>query len=97
MTKETMPETNRSPVAENVRLTSLNFEEATRSLTHAERYAMQFAMKLSFGELTITLPRGPSFVVGGTGDGPKADLIVHDLSCARRLLSGGDIGFAEAY
>ncbi|MGL4728861.1 MAG: class I SAM-dependent methyltransferase [Bosea sp. (in: a-proteobacteria)] len=97
MTKETMPETNRSPVAENVRLTSQNFEAATRSLTHAERYAMQFAMKLSFGELTITLPRGPSFVVGGTGDGPKADLIVHDLSFARRLLSGGDIGFAEAY
>jgi cyclopropane-fatty-acyl-phospholipid synthase len=85
------------PDAGHVRLTPENFAAATEGLSRAERYAMQFAMKLSFGELTITLPHGARFLVGGAAEGPKADITVHDIAFARRLLSGGDIGFAEAY
>ncbi len=74
-----------------------NFDIVTRGFSRAERYALGFAMKLSFGKLTITLPNGGVVVVGGHAPGPEADIIVHDIGFARRLLSGGDIGFAEAY
>jgi cyclopropane-fatty-acyl-phospholipid synthase len=91
--------TNTLPPAspEGVRLTALNFAAVTAGLSHAEKYAMGFAMKLAHGQLTITLPHGERFIVGPGGEGLEADMVVHDLGFARRLISEGDLGFAEAY
>jgi cyclopropane-fatty-acyl-phospholipid synthase len=90
-------EANASGEAGAVRLTAANFDMATARLSGAERHAMRFAMKLAHGQLTITLPHGERFIVGPGGEGLAADMTVHDLGFARRLLSDGDLGFAEAY
>lgn len=49
------------------------------------------------GALTVLMPDGETHVVPGTGEGPEAVLRIRDLACLRRVLTGGDIGFAEGY
>ena len=55
--------------------------------------------KLPKGRLTLGLPDGSRRVfVGQTLQaGPDASLEIRDLRALRRLLSGGDLGFAESY
>jgi cyclopropane-fatty-acyl-phospholipid synthase len=52
---------------------------------------------LECGELVIDVPAGRSFVLRGPRPGPQARLAIHSWRVFGRLLSGGDIGFAEAY
>jgi cyclopropane-fatty-acyl-phospholipid synthase len=49
------------------------------------------------GALSVCLPDGRSFRVGGAEPGPEARLIVRDYRFIGRCLTGGDIGFAEGY
>ncbi len=49
------------------------------------------------GRLTIVLPDGRAFLFEGSEPGVEATFEVRDYAFARRLASGGDIGFAEAY
>jgi cyclopropane-fatty-acyl-phospholipid synthase len=49
------------------------------------------------GALTWVLPSGREFTVGGQNPGPQARLVIRDFKFVRRVLTGGDIGFAEGY
>lgn len=49
------------------------------------------------GTLTVTLPGGEIRRFGGTGPGPNARLQIHSGRAVRRLITGGDLGFAESY
>lgn len=51
----------------------------------------------SRGELTVVLPGGQNRRLHGRIEGPSAVLTVRDHRFARRVLTGGDIGFAEGY
>ena len=51
----------------------------------------------SYGRLTRPPARRSRFRFSGTQPGPAAEMTVHDLGFARRLLEGGDIGIGEAY
>ena len=51
---------------------------------------------LTVGRLTIELPGGGRLACGG-GPGPEARLTLNNWRAARRIVSGGDIGFAEGY
>ena len=49
------------------------------------------------GSLAVTLPDGRLLIGRGAADGPAGAITLHRWRVLRRLLLGGDIGFAEAY
>ncbi|HTZ71248.1 MAG TPA: cyclopropane-fatty-acyl-phospholipid synthase family protein [Acetobacteraceae bacterium] len=55
------------------------------------------AQRLTTGSLAITMPGGARIVNPGFSPGPSAELVLHRWRALRRLLIGGDLGFAEAY
>ena len=70
----------------------------------AARTPRVFAMLLrllasnwTYGRLTVHLPNGEAHVVEGEQPGPSGVMHVKDYGFARRVLSAGDIGFAEGY
>jgi len=50
-----------------------------------------------FGGITFVLPSGREIPISGSEPGPSARLIIHDYRCMARVMSAGDIGFAEGY
>jgi cyclopropane-fatty-acyl-phospholipid synthase len=52
---------------------------------------------LRYGSLTVTLPSGQKFVRAGGEPGPEASVVLHRWRALRRLFTGGDIGFAQAW
>jgi len=50
-----------------------------------------------WGSMTFMLPSGREVAVRGSQPGPDAKVIIHDFRCVRRLMSAGDIGFAEGF
>ena len=55
------------------------------------------ASNWSIGSVTFVLPSGQELYIRGDVAGPDSRLIVKDFNFIRRVLSAGDIGFAEAY
>ncbi|HEY9218783.1 MAG TPA: cyclopropane-fatty-acyl-phospholipid synthase family protein [Phenylobacterium sp.] len=49
------------------------------------------------GTLTFELPSGRELRLAGAKPGPEARILVNDYRFMRRVLSAGDIGFAEGY
>ncbi len=49
------------------------------------------------GTVTFVLPSGRELRIAGSDAGPDARLIIRDFRCMRRILAGGDIGFAEGF
>ncbi|HAA93363.1 MAG TPA: hypothetical protein DCE33_13010, partial [Rhodospirillaceae bacterium] len=52
---------------------------------------------VAVGDLTITTPQNKAYRFAGTHKGPQADLKILKSGFARKLLTGGDVGFAEAF
>lgn len=78
-----------SPVRANAaRIASLNAPAGAKAVLFA-------CLKVSGGPLTMRLPDGQALLFGA-GDAP-VELNVHDWAFARRLLSDGDIGFADGF
>ncbi len=91
-----MPDGGRM-LEEPLRVTRETLERISRDLPFVVRKAFGYAVCLSHGRLTATFPNGKRYLFEGTEPGPNAEIRIHDLSFAKRLLEGGDIGFAEAY
>ena len=53
--------------------------------------------RLECGDLTVILADGQRLVARGSTEGPSGHIHLHRGRALRRLLTGGDIGFAEAY
>jgi cyclopropane-fatty-acyl-phospholipid synthase len=49
------------------------------------------------GRLTIVLPSGARVEHIGSEAGPDATMVLHNHRVLRRILTGGDVGFAEGY
>jgi cyclopropane-fatty-acyl-phospholipid synthase len=49
------------------------------------------------GRLTIVMPSGDRIDHQAATEGPEAVLVFHRWRALRRLIAGGDVGFAEAY
>jgi cyclopropane-fatty-acyl-phospholipid synthase len=71
--------------------------EHVAGLPFAARKALEFAAGLRTGSLLVSLPDGRTLRFAGEKPGPEAQLVVRDLSFARRFTEGGDIGIAESY
>jgi cyclopropane-fatty-acyl-phospholipid synthase len=61
------------------------------------RAGLLLALRIDWGTLIITLPDGRRLRFHGKAPGIEAELVIHDLSLARRLFLGGNVGLAEAY
>jgi cyclopropane-fatty-acyl-phospholipid synthase len=59
--------------------------------------AKMAAQNWRFGVLTFVLPSGREITIGGDQPGPHARLVIHDFRFVRRVLTAGDIGFAEGF
>jgi cyclopropane-fatty-acyl-phospholipid synthase len=64
---------------------------------YADRWIGHVIRSLKVGHLTIQTPSGARVEGRGDIDGPRATLILHRWRTMRRLMLGGDVGFAEAY
>jgi cyclopropane-fatty-acyl-phospholipid synthase len=67
------------------------------NLPYAARKAFELATRIERGSLLAQLPDGRRLLFKGAQPGPEAVILMHDLSFARRLAGGGEVGFAEAY
>ncbi|MDA1308490.1 MAG: cyclopropane-fatty-acyl-phospholipid synthase [Proteobacteria bacterium] len=61
------------------------------------RLAFFALRRLQRGSLTVVLPDGRRFEFAGPHTGPRAEVHLSDQSAVKRLLLGGDLGFAESY
>lgn len=53
--------------------------------------------KVEYGQLLIQLPSGEAIHCAGPHPGPVGTIVLHRWRALRRMVVGGDIGFAEAY
>ncbi len=65
--------------------------------TLAGKWLFKLLSGIRTGTLTITLPGGERQTLSGPAQGPTADIDIHSWRAVRRILAGGDIGFAEGY
>ena len=72
-------------------------DSALRSVPFLLRRLLKIAARLPVGTLDITLPDGRRLRFSGEEPEPRAVLMIHDAVCVRRLMIGGDLGFAESY
>lgn len=67
-------------------------------LNPAARGIYKLLRHIAHGTLTIRLPdRSTRIFEGNASKHPKAEVIIHDPSVFRRVITGGDIGFAQCY
>ena len=76
---------------------SINPKLSLSSRSAVEAFLRRMVGDLEHGELVIETPAGDQLVLGGRRTGPEAKVIIHRWRCLWRLVSGWDIGFAEAY
>ena len=67
------------------------------NLPTSVRLAFLALTKTKIGSLIIELPDGRSFLFDQGKAGPSGKICVRDTKMAGRVLSGGDVGFAESY
>ena len=53
--------------------------------------------RLAVGDITVVLPDGSQRSFTGAEPGPSAFMQIHRDRLARRALTGGTLGFCEAY
>ncbi len=68
-----------------------------RRESFALRAILMAAARIELGELTVFTPTGYRHLFAGARPGPVATLSLHTKRAARRILFGGNVGFAEAY
>jgi cyclopropane-fatty-acyl-phospholipid synthase len=94
MTTDAYPST---PMATTFEVTRETLRRASAGLPSPVRLALNYALKVRKGVLTIAFPDQRRLVFRGEQDGPAAEMVIRDYAFARRLMLNGDLGFAEAY
>jgi cyclopropane-fatty-acyl-phospholipid synthase len=77
--------------------TAANQRSVGTSIPRAARLLFAVLSKLHHGRLDVVAPRGQLFSFSGTLPGPVACVELRNWDVCRDILSGGDIGFAEAF
>jgi len=65
--------------------------------TPSARLLRRLLNQVRYGRLVIVLPSGKSLVAQGSLPGADAKIILNNWRSVRRMVTGGDIGFAQAY
>ena len=79
------------------RLDDAAAETARRISGFWPRILASAVRRMAAGQLTLIGPGGEREVIAGEAPGPKATLAIRRPRAVRRLLAGGDVGFAESY
>lgn len=53
--------------------------------------------KIDCGQILLQTPGGRDILIGGKRSGEQANVTIHRWKCMLRLLTSGDLGFAEGY
>ena len=61
------------------------------------RFALHRLLKLKFGTIVVVLPDNRALRFEGEEAGPEARLELANYAIVRKVLAGGDVGFAESY
>ena len=69
----------------------------TTGLSLGRRFLIHLARQVEHGQLLIRMPSGEAIHTTGPHPGPSGTLVLHRWRGVRRLLMGGDIGFAKSY
>jgi len=80
-----------------IEVTPANVDDTLKGVPLVARKALAYALKIRRGVLTVVLPDGRNLLFRGSDPGPEGTLVVRTFAFAKRLIGGGDIGFAEAY
>ncbi|MBN8977363.1 MAG: class I SAM-dependent methyltransferase [Rhizobiales bacterium] len=83
----------------------MTFESKTTTLSGLEgpgeglvvRALNRMIAQIDFGQITVVLPSGDRIQRSGASTGPSAMLVLNRWRAIGRLISQGDLGFAEAY
>ena len=86
-----------NPFVDTIEVTRDTLRRATQGLPSLLRLALGYPLGIRYGTLTMRMPDGRRLLFRGREPGPSADMVVHDLRFARRLILDGDLGFAEAF
>lgn len=78
-------------------LTGSNFAERTKTLPFRAQMVLRGLLGLETGLLSMTVPTGQTFVIGGKAPGPQAVVILHNWSLLHRAVSEGALGVGESY
>jgi cyclopropane-fatty-acyl-phospholipid synthase len=78
-------------------LTASNFAERTKTLPFRAQMVLRGLLGLETGLLSMTVPTGQTFVIGGKAPGPQAVVKLHTWSLLYRAVSEGALGVAESY
>ncbi len=92
-----MSDTMNSTANSSVWLTSENAGRSLKGLPSKARFALAAAIHLPAGTLSVRIPDGRTFRVGGRRPGPNAELILHNWNLPRRAIANATIGVAESY
>jgi cyclopropane-fatty-acyl-phospholipid synthase len=83
--------------SEAIALTKENIGHFLHDLPAKARYALAAAVHLPLGSLSVQIPDGRTFRVGGQKPGPNAEVILHNWHLPHRAFSNATIGVAESY
>lgn len=68
-----------------------------KGVPHGVRATLRLLMKLKVGALTVVLPDGRALEFRAERAGPEATIDLANFAVVRKVLAGGDVGFAESY
>ncbi|MBI3451994.1 MAG: class I SAM-dependent methyltransferase [Rhodospirillales bacterium] len=66
-------------------------------LSRPLRLLLKAASRIEVGALTVAVPNGRNYAAIGPRPGPLAAITIRRAATARRVLIGGNVGFAESY
>lgn len=84
-------------VAAFARMMRRNSDRNLGRLGFASRAIQAAVLSIDVGRITVVLPSAERIEHTGTQAGPSASIIIRKWRALRRLATGGDLGFAEAY
>jgi cyclopropane-fatty-acyl-phospholipid synthase len=82
---------------EPILVTTHNLKSVLRQLPFVLRQLCRIASRFSVGTLDVVTPDGRRLRFQGESATPHAEMIIRDATFVRRLIIGGDLGFAEGY
>ena len=71
--------------------------DSLKGVPRMARFALRMLLKLKSGSLTVVLPDGTALRFEGAAPGHQARMDLASYAIVRKVLSGGDVGFAESY
>lgn len=71
--------------------------DSLKGVPRMARFALRMLLKLRTGSLTVVLPDGTALRFDGPTPGHQARMDLASYAIVRKVLSGGDVGFAESY